>query len=139
MITLNWRRAGDPCLGAAMIDHVYAELPEFSAGGSLEEVRQRMLEATVQLDRCELLAMVDGQVVGFACIAEDDDMHAGRCLSLQWQYVVPAYRGKVGALFLRQLVRMGRRLGFKLVSYSHRRSQHHYAIKYRRLDHGQEN
>lgn len=138
MITLNWRRAGDLCLGAEMIDRVYAELPEFSAGGSLEEVRIRMLEATEQLDRCELLAMHGAQVIGFACIVEDDDMHAGRCLSLQWQYVVPEHRGKVGALFLRQLVKLGKSLGFKLVAYSHRVSQHHYAIKYRRIHHGQE-
>lgn len=138
MITINWRRAGDECLGATMIDRVYAELPEFSAGGSLEEVRSRMLEVTEHLDRCELLAMHGSHLIGFACIVEDEDMHAGRCLSLQWQYVVPEHRGKVGAMFLRHLIKLGKSLGFKLVAYSHRVGQYHYAIKYRRIQHGQE-
>jgi hypothetical protein len=133
MITSSWRREGDPCQGAPMIDHVYAELPEFRAGGNLEDVRARMLGATEQLDRCELTAVVGGVLVGFACIVEDEDMHVGSCLSLQWQYVVPEHRGKIGAAFLRELVKLGRILGFRFVAYSHRVNDRHYAIKYRSI------
>ena len=130
--------AGDLCLGSAIIPAVYDELPEFRAGGTLVQVSRRMVDATEQLDRHEVLAVLDGSLIGFACLVEDDDMHVGRCLTLQWQYVVPEHRGKVGAKFLRLLVSLGRALGYRHVAYSHRINQHHYAIKYRRLSHGKE-
>lgn len=130
--------AGDLCLGGSIIPAVYAELPEFRAGGTVQQVATRMVEATEQLDRHEVLAVVDGSLVGFACIAEDDDMHVGRCLTLQWQYVLPEYRGKVGAQFMRLLFKTGRQLGYRVVAYSHRVNHRHYAIKYRSICHGQE-
>lgn len=130
--------AGDLCLGAEIIPAVYAELPEFSYGGTLDEVSRRMLAATEGLDRYELLAVSGGDLIGFACVVEDDDMHVGRCLTLQWQYVVPEHRGKIGGEFLRWLARTAREQGFQFVAYSHRITSRHYAIKYRRVSHGKE-
>lgn len=130
--------AGDLCLGGAVIPAVYDELPEFREGGTLPQVATRMIEATEQLDRHEVLAVLGGRLIGFACIADDVDMHVGRCLTLQWQYVVPEYRGIIGAKFLRLLVQLGRQLGYRTIAYSHRINQGHYAIKYRSISHGQE-
>lgn len=129
---------GDLCLGARIIPTVYAELQEFREGGTLEQVTARMLAATESLSRTELLAVVDGQLVGFACVVEDEDMHVGRCLTLQWQYVVPEHRGRIGAEFLRWLSRFARCQGFQFIAYSHRVSARHYAIKYRRIHHGKD-
>ncbi len=137
MIQSFWMAPGDYCLGASIIPAVYNDLPEFREGGALEDVARRMLEATEGLSRCELLAVLDGQLIGFACVVEDEDMHVGRCLTLQWQYVVPEHRGKIGGEFLRWLVKTGRNLGFPFVAYSHRVNNRHYAIKYRRVNHGQ--
>lgn len=130
--------SGDLCLGAGIIPAVYAELPEFRDGGTLDEVSRRMLAATEGLDRYELLAVAGGDLIGFACVVEDDDMHVGRCLTLQWQYVVPEHRGKIGGEFLRWLARTAREQGFEFIAYSHRITSRHYAIKYRRVSHGQE-
>jgi hypothetical protein len=127
---------GDLCLGARIIPAVYAELLEFRESGTLGQVTARMLAATESISRTELLAVVGGQLIGFACIVEDDDMHVGRCLSLQWQYVVPEHRGRIGGEFLRWLARFARAKGFQFIAYSHRVSKRHYAIKYRRVNHG---
>ena len=127
---------GDLCLGAGIIPAVYAELPEFRDGGTLEQVTSRMLAATESVARTELLAVVGDQLVGFACVVEDDDMHVGRCLTLQWQYVAPEHRGRIGGEFLRWLARFARAQGFQFIAYSHRVSSRHYAIKYRRVEHG---
>src|SRR5690606_29212027 len=75
MIKPFWLSPGDLCLGESIIPAVYRELPEFREGGTLEDVAKRMLEATEGVSRCELLAVHDGQLIGFACVAEDDDMH----------------------------------------------------------------
>jgi GNAT superfamily N-acetyltransferase len=129
---------GDLCLGSRMIPVVYSELQELREGGTLEQVTARILATIEPMKRTELLAVVDGQLVGFACVAEDDDMHVGRCLTLQWQYVVPEHRGKIGSEFLRWLARFARCQGFQFIAYSHRVSARHYAIKYRRISHGEE-
>lgn len=129
---------GDLCLGAEIIPAVYADLPEFREGGTLEQVSKRMLAATEDLYRYELLAVEDGQLIGFGCVVEDDDMHVGRCLTLQWQYALPEHRGRIGGEFLRWLARAARKLGFECIAYSHRVNHRHYAIKYRRFSHGQE-
>jgi hypothetical protein len=136
MIKSYWLAPGDLCLGADVIPAVYAELPEFREGGSLEQVTERMLAATEDAYRYELLVVDNGRLIGFACVLVDDDMHVGRCLTLQWQYVVQEHRGKIGGEFLRWLVKTGRKLGFQFVAYSHRVNHRHYAIKYRRLNHG---
>jgi len=138
MIKQFWLAPGDYCLGAEIIPSVYDDLPEFRESGPLEDVARRMLEATEGLSRCELLAVIDGQLVGFACAVVDEDMHVGPCLSLQWQYVLPEHRGKIGRDFLRWLVKNGQAFGFKFVAYSHRVNSRHYAIKYRRLKNGEE-
>ena len=130
--------AGDLCLGSAIIPTVYDELPEFRAGGTLIQVSKRMVDATEQLDRHEILAVLDGVLIGFACLVEEDDMHVGRCLTLQWQYVVPEHRDRIGGQFLRWLAKAGRDMGFQFIAYSHRISSRHYAIKYRSVHHGQE-
>jgi GNAT superfamily N-acetyltransferase len=138
MIQPFWLAPGDYCLGASIIPAVYYDLPEIRESGALEDVARRILEATEGNSRCELLAVLDGQLIGFACVVEEEDMHVGRCLTLQWQYVVPEHRGKIGGEFLRWLVKTGRKLGFAFVAYSHRVNNRHYAIKYRRVNHGQE-
>ena len=97
-----------------------------------------LLVVDVQNDFCEggSLAVVGGQLVGFACVVEDDDMHVGRCLALQWQYVAPEHRGRIGGEFLRWIARFARAHGYQFIAYSHRVSSRHYAIKYRRVKHG---
>lgn len=127
---------GDLCLGAGIIPTVYADLPELQEGGTLEQVVARIIGTIEPLARTELLAVVGGQLVGFACVVEDDDMHVGRCLALQWQYVSPEHRGRIGGEFLRWLARFARAQGFQFIAYSHRVSSRHYAIKYRRVKHG---
>ena len=129
--------AGDLCLGASLIPVGYAECAEFSDSGTLDQVTRRITGQIEELNRIELLAVIDGVLVGYACAAVEEDMHVGLCLSLQWQYVVPEHRGKIGGEFLRWLVRVGRDMGFRYVAYSHRVSARHYAIKYRRVRHEQ--
>lgn len=129
---------GDLCLGAELIPFGYAELPEFNETCTLEQVTARMLATIEPMSRTEILAVIDGQLVGFACVVEDDDIHVGRCLTLQWQYVVPEHRGRIGAEFLRWLARFARCQGFQFIAYSHRVNSRHYAIKYRRIHHGQD-
>jgi GNAT superfamily N-acetyltransferase len=127
---------GDLSMCAGIIPTVYDELQEFRDGGTLEQVTARIIGTIEPLARTELLAVVDGQLVGFACVVEDDDIHVGRCLALQWQYVAPEHRGRIGGEFLRWLARFARVQGFQFIAYSHRVSSRHYAIKYRRVNHG---
>lgn len=138
VITIFKLAAGDLCLGFGIIPTVYGDLPEFRASGTLAQVAARLTDATEPLERFEITAVLDGQLIGFACIVEDDDMHVGHCLTLQWQYVVPEHRGRIGPMFLRALFGIGRNLGYRVVAYSHRINQRHYAIKYRSIRHGQE-
>jgi len=136
MFEVVQRTPGQPCLGASLIPAGYAEFPEFREGGTLEQVTSRLREAMESLDRYELVVSERGAVVGYACAALDEDLHVGLCLTLQWQYVLPEYRGAVGREFVRWLLRKARSSGLKHVAYSHRINQGHYAIKYRRISNG---
>lgn len=124
---------GDPLATEAMIEPAYAEVDEIRESGTLQEVRDRMVGSVTDQDRVEIVVRDGGAVIGYAVIAADDDLHVGRCLALQWQFVVKEHRGSVGGIFLRALLRIARSHGYRNVAYSHRVGAGVYMIRYRRV------
>lgn len=116
------------------------EFPEFVWQRSEDRVIRSICESIRSVDRLELVASTDsGYQVGIMVLAEDEDMHVGRCLSVQWQYVLPEYRNAgIAHRFMRTAIQLARQEGYPVLAYSHRVGPGEYSIKYRRIN-GQEN
>jgi GNAT superfamily N-acetyltransferase len=110
------------------------EFPELRQSQDYREDVHRIASSLAEFDRTEI-AIYDGEtVVGGATVVLDDDQHVGPCLSLQWQYVLPAYRSMhLGRHFVRELLRQAGWAGIKNVSYSHRTGPGKYTITYREV------
>lgn len=85
--------------------------------------------------RIEVIATIKGEIVGGAVLVIDDDMHVGPCLTVQWAYIKPEYRG-AGSKVYRQVLGVAKRLKTAVLAYSHRTADGVYQIQYRRLQHG---
>ena len=115
------------------------EFPELRQSPDYRDDVHRVVSSLSEFDRTEIVCICDGKVVGGAVIVLDDDQHVGPCLSLQWQYVLPAYRNKrLGRFFVRELLRQAGWAGIRNVCYTHRVGAGKYTLTYREVKHGQE-
>ena len=116
------------------------EFPEFMWQRSEDQVIRSICESIRSVDRLEIVASTaSGYQVGIMVLAEDEDMHVGRCLSVQWQYVLPEYRNAgIAHRFMRTAIQLARQEGYPVLAYSHRVGPGEYSIKYRRIN-GQKN
>lgn len=135
MLCERIRRRGDPCIGEWILPEVLAEVEELTWQEDKERAGQRMLASAVEQDRIELAVFDKDRIVGFCALAEDYDIHVGRCLTVMWDYVVPSHRGgTVGQRMLRAAMQRARQYGFAVLCYTHRTAPGIYQVKYIRLE-----
>ena len=83
--------------------------------------------------RYDIGVFVQDKVVGGLCLAADDDPHVGTCLTVISNYVLPEYRGLVGARCFRECLRVAKRSGYPVLAYTHRLKDWEYKTIYRKL------
>jgi GNAT superfamily N-acetyltransferase len=133
------RYAGQSARIAVLALPSIREFKELRQNKDIREDVHRIASSLAEFDRTEIVIYDGNAVVGGATIVLDDDQHVGPCLSLQWQYVLPAYRRlHLGRHFVRELLRQAGWAGIRNVSYSHRTGEGQYTITYREVEHGQE-
>ena len=135
MICERARDAGDPTMVEWVIQDVLDTVPELCWGGR-EEAADRIVRATVEVDRYELCAIINGKPVGICVLVSEEDAHVGPCLGVMWHWVHPAHSGELGRLFLRRAIELAKENNLPCIAFSHRIKEGEYRIKYRRV-HGQ--
>lgn len=131
--------AGEQASTSVLALPAVLEFPELRQSKDYRDDVHRVVSSLSEFDRTEILCIDGTTVVGGAVIVLDDDQHVGPCLSLQWQYVLPAYRSKqLGRLFVRELLRQAGWAGIKNVCYTHRKGVGKYTLTYREVQRGQE-
>lgn len=99
-----------------------------------EEAASRLIHTTQSFDRIEFTARdPEGKLIGFAVLAEDEDPHVGPLVSVQWFFVVPERRGRVGLRMRRAIEKVALECGFQVLAYTHRLGVGRYEINYTRL------
>lgn len=91
---------------------------------------------TVQAhDRIEVLQYVQDLCVGgVVLVPEQNDLHVGHCMSVLFQYVLPAYRNTgLSTRFMRAARRCTRTAGAPVLAYTHRVGVGKYLTTYRRV------
>lgn len=127
--------AGDRSVLAVLALPSALEFKELRQSTDYREDILRIAGSLAEFDRTEIVYYDGDKVVGGATIVLDDDQHVGVCLSLQWQYVLPAYRGKnLGAKFIRELKRQAQWAGIGNICYTHRTGIGRYEVVYRETD-----
>lgn len=91
------------------------------------------LEMHASTSRYDIGVFIDGRVVGGLCLVEDHDPHVGDCLTVMSNYVLPEYRGIVGARCFRECLRVAKASGYKMLAYTHRLKDWEYRTIYRKI------
>lgn len=126
--------AGEQASTSVLALPAVLEFPELRQSKDYRDDVHRVVSSLSEFDRTEILCIDGTTVVGGAVIVLDDDQHVGPCLTLQWQYVLPAYRSKqLGRLFVRELLRQAGWAGIRNVCYSHRKGVGKYTVTYREV------
>lgn len=109
------------------------ELPELQLT-SKNAFIQRAEESIFRCPRVEIVYYPRGSdiPIGGCVVVEEEDLHVGRCMSLMWQYVLPAYRSYgLAGQYIRSVRRLAREEGLPY-AYSHRSGNFQYTVRYRR-------
>lgn len=107
------------------------ELPELQ-NQTRDQFVTRCLASCEKHSRVEMLLLFEGAVHGAAVITPDEDLHVGKCLSVQWHYVAPAFRNSGFAFkVLRTLRNVAQYAGYRSVAYTHRVSGSAKRAEYR--------
>lgn len=132
------RSAGDYTSVYSLVRAAYLELPELNTGFQLTDIN-RMVGSICENDRTELVVFDGDRAVAGCVIVAEVDQHVGPCLSLQWQYTLPAYRGQgLAARFIRELKRQAQWAGIPRIAWTHRTGVGKYSLTYK-VVHGKEN
>lgn len=122
-------------MGEWLLADVLADVEELTWQDDTATAAKRMLACAEEHDRIELVVFDGNRTVGFCCLAEDYDLHVGRCLTVMWDYVVPSHRGgTVGQRMLRAAMQIATQHGFAVLCYTHRTAPGVYQVKYTRLE-----
>lgn len=89
----EWRYSaeGEHTWLAGVIRSAYVECSELQVT-PYELAYSRILASTIENDRIEYSAIVDGKLAGVAILVRDHDIHVGDSWAIQWNYVKPEYR-----------------------------------------------
>lgn len=132
-VTCSYHEEGEPFDAPLLLRQAWAEFPELRYT-SEQEFRHRVRASIRELDRWELLVLAEGVPVAIAVLALDDDLHVGPCVTVQWQYILPDYRGLgITKTFMRVARNVTRQLGLTVLAFSHRLGDGQYKISYRRV------
>lgn len=117
-----------------------ADAPELVWKRSESEALAAIRRSVVENNRYEVSVWDGDKIVGVAIAVPDDDDHVGVCLSVQWRFVLPEYRGLAGVKLQRAIMHLARRLQFGIIAYTKRTGDAKYELRYIRVrnPHGQE-
>ena len=132
MIVERSRTAGDASMIEWFVEYAIKAMPELAWAGHAQAVH-RIVEATAEVDRYEIVAFVGNEPAGICVLVSEDDAHVGPCLGIMWNFVRPEYSGELGGLFLKRAIELAKENGLPVVSYTHRVGLGDYRVRYRRL------
>ena len=111
---------------------IHAESQDFNSQ-PISEFIPRVHQHLTRYDSLNLEARVGSELVGVCSVLVEDDVHVGECLSVQWQYILPQYRGVVGIHMMRWVFSVANRLRVQFVAYTQRKSDFEHVVKYKRM------
>ena len=127
------RDAAEPTEMRPFAAAVTQELPEYS-WTSPEVSCERILKSVLANERVELVYKDNDLPAACAVLVAEEDDHVGPCLTVQWMYVMPAYRRSGLADGLLQTAEMlALQLGLPAIAYTRRIGDVQYENTYRRL------
>jgi len=127
------RDVGEPTEMRPFAEVVTKELPEYS-WTSTEASAERILKSVLANERVELVYKDNDLPAACAVLVAEDDDHVGPCLTVQWMYVMPAYRRTGLAESLIQTTEaLALQMGLPAIAYTRRIGEVRYENTYRRL------
>ena len=86
------------------------------------------------LNRVEVGARIDGQLIGGLVLGADYDPHVGRCMYVVFHYVMPEHRNKgVAMKLLKMALEETRRQVLPVLAYTRRLCDWEYKTTYRKV------
>lgn len=111
-----------------------ADAPELTWQRTAYEAASDITATIECFERVELLVYRGGELAGVAIACVEEDMHVGRCLSVQWRFVFPQYRNSSVIIELhRAVVDLARKVGVGVLAYTQRTGLGRYQLIYKRL------
>lgn len=136
-IALYTLDAGSTTYMSPFAEAVTRELPEYS-WTSPEASTERILRSVLANERIELVCKDSDTHAACAVLVAEEDDHVGPCLTVQWLYVMPAYRCTgIAKQLLVMAENLARALGLPVIAYTRRIGDVRYENVYRRVN-GQE-
>ena len=132
-LLLYVRDEAEPTEMKPFAEAVTQELPEYS-WTSPEASTERILKSVLANDRVELVYKDCDTPAACAVLVAEEDDHVGPCLSVQWMYVMPAYRrAGLAQKLLEQTEQLALQMGLPVISYTRRIGDVRYENVYRRI------
>jgi len=136
-ITLHVFDAGQATSMRPFAEAVTRELPEYG-WTSPEASTERILSSVLANERLELVCKDNDAPAACAVLVAEEDDHVGPCLTVQWLYVMPAYRRTgLAQQLLEMAEQLARSMDLPALAYTRRIGDVRYENVYRRL-HGKE-
>lgn len=98
----------------------------------IERVVQSLPDSYIELTGVVYTGLVD-LPVAYANITEDDDMHYGKCASVQWNYCNELYRGSWFRQVYKELLRFAKERGIPYIAYTQKTGVREYRTIYRKV------
>jgi glutamine synthetase len=134
IVSVEVKYPGQPCSSREIMDRIIDEMTEFTWQSTRAEASARILDSIESEERIEITVRdPEGNLVGIAvCLGEDDD-HVGVVLGVQWRFVLSEARGAVGVAIQREIIKVARLAGVKIIAYTKRVSEGRFEINYQKL------
>ena len=126
-------RAGVRCLLDGLAAAFVHDAPELVWQRTEAEAIQTIVASIEAGDRYEISVLDGNNRVGLAIVVPDEDDHVGVCLSVQWRFVLPEYRGLAGFKLQRAVLALAKHLHYNVVAYTKRTGLGTYELRYVQL------
>lgn len=114
--------------------HAYvADAPELIWQRTPTEALDAIRDSVMAYTRYELYVYSGSTLVGIAIAVPEEDDHVGKCLSVQWRFVLQEHRGPAGIKLQRLVLNLARYLQYKVVAYTKRVGDAKYELRYIKL------
>lgn len=127
--------SGAPSISRHLENEFLAEAPELTWFRTPDVALANIQQSVREFDRYEIAVWSERNSlpVGVAIVVEEFDDHVGQCLSVQWRFVRPAFRGCAGRELHRAVLRLAAQLDYPVVAYTRRIGLGKYELKYLRI------
>lgn len=125
--------AGVPIPNISLLEAAWDEFPELQLNPRDLWVGNS-LAALQASPKWVVYAVHQGEVVGGLVIyPEPWECHVGACAVVSALYVLPAFRGKLGAMLFREAVRIVRYNSLEVLAFTHRKGPFKYETIYKEI------